>query len=97
MAKDTSPVTDVELANYAPEPAPRPVWSAAIGNPAPLGLLAVCIAPPPQRASSRRAPASAPAAASRRRLRRRLWPLERPEGSPYPAPPSTLPAPSSSA
>jgi succinate-acetate transporter protein len=31
---------DLEAANYA-EPAPRaPVWSQAIGNPAPLGLLA---------------------------------------------------------
>ncbi|GBF89196.1 hypothetical protein Rsub_01913 [Raphidocelis subcapitata] len=38
--KDTKGVPDIEAANY-PDPAPRaPVWSQAIGNPAPLGLLA---------------------------------------------------------
>lgn len=37
--KDTQGLSDVEACNY-PEPMPAPVWSAAIGNPAPLGLLA---------------------------------------------------------
>ncbi|KIZ05843.1 inner membrane protein [Monoraphidium neglectum] len=40
MVKDTRAVTDVEGGNFSPEPSPQPVWSAAIGNPAPLGLLA---------------------------------------------------------
>ncbi|KAI8470890.1 MAG: GPR1/FUN34/yaaH family-domain-containing protein [Monoraphidium minutum] len=38
MSKDIRAMQDVE-ANFV-EPPPRPVWSAAIGNPAPLGLLA---------------------------------------------------------
>lgn len=38
--KDIQPMRDLEAANFI-EPPPRPVWSAAIGNPAPLGLLAL--------------------------------------------------------
>jgi succinate-acetate transporter protein len=39
MAVKNSHHQDLEAANHA-DPAPRPAWSAAIGNPAPLGLLA---------------------------------------------------------
>lgn len=37
---DAKNMNDVELANYAEPAPPAPVWSQAIGNPAPLGLLA---------------------------------------------------------